>query len=73
MISIDGLRTDFKKVSYFLSLFAVTAFDNRSAVLVNLTLNLFCTALYANAIARCVLPTICKALHIVGYVKLIDM
>ena len=47
----------FKKASYFLSLLALLAFDSKSAIDVNFTLNLLFTALYANAIAKCVFPT----------------
>lgn len=57
IIRIEGETIIFKKESYFLSLFALLASAINSVIVVNQTLYLCNTALYAKAIARCVLPT----------------
>ncbi len=66
IISTDAVEILLRKESYLFSLFALFASEINSVIEVNLTLYLFITALYPRAIAKCVLPTICKALHIVG-------
>ena len=45
IIKSDGIMTVFKNALYFFSLFAVEASASKSAMEVNFTLNLFCTAL----------------------------
>ncbi len=57
MTSTDGFVTDFKKASYLHSFFAFVALFKSSAIVVNFALYRCYTALYAKAMARCVLPT----------------